>query len=242
MYKTNQTTESFYKDIIKKVLEQSREYFSQYNVPEDVLQEMQKIWAEKLTCTGIFTQNKLNFYAINYRNQFQNQNQMIGAKDSNTGTFVQFKSEKDKTTNQNIELYKKRFQQQQKEEVIYRTNQITNIAVPNNYNYMKTEINNKDNKIKEELEDYDPDVEAFNKNEPEVIKNKEVHDDEEEELSSLSNDSVNYDEGKDFLYTQYEKVHRVKTKWKCVFKDAVLQINGKEYIFDKISGELERDW
>ena len=52
----------------------------------------------------------------------------------------------------------------------------------------------------------------------------------------------NEDEGRDFLYTQYEKVHRVKSKWKCNFKDAVLQINGKEYIFDRIVGELERDW
>ena len=38
------------------------------------------------------------------------------------------------------------------------------------------------------------------------------------------------------------QVHRVRNKWKCTFKDAILNINGKEYIFDKVTGELERDW
>lgn len=47
---------------------------------------------------------------------------------------------------------------------------------------------------------------------------------------------------KDVLYTQYEKVHRVKNKWKCFFRDAVLLLNGKEYVFEKMTGELEREW
>ncbi len=104
----------------------------------------------------------------------------------------------------------------------------------------------KDNDSIVNNEDYDSDEEAF-KVKQEVVNDKindgKGNDDEGEELSSLSNDSNNCDnDGRDFLYTQYEKVHRVKSKWKCNFKDAVLQINGKEYIFDKITGELERDW
>lgn len=104
----------------------------------------------------------------------------------------------------------------------------------------------KDNDSNVNNEDYDSDEAAF-KVKAEVVNDKindgKGDDDEGEELSSLSNDSNNYDnDGRDFLYTQYEKVHRVKSKWKCNFKDAVLQINGKEYIFDKITGELERDW
>jgi transcription initiation factor TFIIA large subunit len=49
-------------------------------------------------------------------------------------------------------------------------------------------------------------------------------------------------EAKDFLLAQYEKVHRVRNKWKCTFKDAILHINEKEYVFEKVVGELERDW
>ena len=50
------------------------------------------------------------------------------------------------------------------------------------------------------------------------------------------------EEAKDFLLAQYEKVHRVRNKWKIGFKDAVLHFNGKEYVFDKVVGELDRDW
>lgn len=97
----------------------------------------------------------------------------------------------------------------------------------------------KDLKKLEEKNESDEDDEAFKKKE--VVKKDD--NEECEELSELSAES-NKDEieGKDFLYAQYDKVHRVKSKWKCSFKDAILQINGKEYIFEKVTGELERDW
>lgn len=98
---------------------------------------------------------------------------------------------------------------------------------------------NKDLKKQEDNNESDEDADAFKKKE--AVKKDE--NDECEELSELSAES-NKDEieGKDFLYAQYDKVHRVKSKWKCSFKDAILQINGKEYIFEKVTGELERDW
>lgn len=43
MYRTNQSTENFYKDIITKVLEKSKDQFSQHNISEDVLAEMKKV-------------------------------------------------------------------------------------------------------------------------------------------------------------------------------------------------------
>lgn len=114
----------------------------------------------------------------------------------------------------------------------------------NNINHISNNINGTSEKGIGN-EDYDSDEEAFKVKEE--VNNQQIdqnnnNDDEGEELSSLSNVSMNNEEIKDFLYTKYEKVHRVKSKWKCNFKDAVLQINGKEYIFDKIVGELERDW
>ena len=47
---------------------------------------------------------------------------------------------------------------------------------------------------------------------------------------------------KDFLLAQYDKVHRVRAKWKCSFKDAIININGREHVFEKVTAELERDW
>ncbi|EFX06087.1 transcription factor tfiia complex subunit [Grosmannia clavigera kw1407] len=37
----------------------------------------------------------------------------------------------------------------------------------------------------------------------------------------------------------YDKVQRVKNKWKCTLKDGVLTVNGKEYVFHKATGEYE---
>ncbi|KAL2756732.1 hypothetical protein ACRALDRAFT_1062416 [Sodiomyces alcalophilus JCM 7366] len=41
------------------------------------------------------------------------------------------------------------------------------------------------------------------------------------------------------MLCMYDKVQRVKNKWKCVLKDGVLTVNGKEYIFHKATGEYE---
>lgn len=62
------TTEHFYKEVISKVTDQSREYFIQNNINEEVLVELKKLWCDKLTSSGIFTQNNrtLGFIARQY--------------------------------------------------------------------------------------------------------------------------------------------------------------------------------
>lgn len=100
----------------------------------------------------------------------------------------------------------------------------------------------------EDEEGYDSDEAAFRENKQQTDRKEDNKD--AEELSDDSRPSgrpLNLEKHRDFvfkdvLYTQYEKVHRVKSKWKCNFKDAVLLLNGKEYVFDRIVAELERDW
>ncbi|EIW62804.1 transcription factor IIA alpha/beta subunit [Trametes versicolor FP-101664 SS1] len=43
----------------------------------------------------------------------------------------------------------------------------------------------------------------------------------------------------DIVFCTYDKVARVKNKWKCVLKDGMIHINGKDYLFAKCSGEFE---
>lgn len=97
-------------------------------------------------------------------------------------------------------------------------------------------INNEDN--------YDPDLVGFQDKGP--IEEPKLHNSNEEELSEVS-DAEKSDEIKENgskLLAQYEKVKRIRNRWKITFKDAVLknQSDGKEYIFEKITGEFERDW
>jgi len=43
----------------------------------------------------------------------------------------------------------------------------------------------------------------------------------------------------DIVFCTYDKVARVKNKWKCTLKDGVVHINGKDYLFAKCTGEFE---
>lgn len=37
----------------------------------------------------------------------------------------------------------------------------------------------------------------------------------------------------------YDKVQRTKNKWKCVLKDGVVSVNGRDFAFNKANGEFE---
>ncbi|TLS28983.1 hypothetical protein PpBr36_00735 [Pyricularia pennisetigena] len=75
-------------------------------------------------------------------------------------------------------------------------------------------------------------------------------DDGDEDLDDAINSDLDdenepdeSDEDGDELQQQmlclYDKVQRVKNKWKCTLKDGVLCVNGKEYVFHKATGEYE---
>ncbi|KAK6582178.1 hypothetical protein PZA11_005875 [Diplocarpon coronariae] len=78
-----------------------------------------------------------------------------------------------------------------------------------------------DNGLKEEL---DEDAINSDLDDPDDGLNEEEEDDE----------SMGH-----IMLCMYDKVQRVKNKWKCVMKDGVLTVNGKEYVFHKASGEYE---
>jgi transcription initiation factor TFIIA large subunit len=40
------------------------------------------------------------------------------------------------------------------------------------------------------------------------------------------------------ILTQFEKVVRTKNKWKCVFKDGIMLVNGSEHTFGKCNAEF----
>ncbi|KAI1123244.1 transcription factor IIA, alpha/beta subunit [Nemania abortiva] len=80
-----------------------------------------------------------------------------------------------------------------------------------------------DDDIKDE--DGDTDEDAINSDLDDPDDNVEDNDDDEE--------------GGQIMLCMYDKVQRVKNKWKCVLKDGVLNVNGKDYVFHKATGEFE---
>ncbi|WFD14087.1 transcription factor IIA subunit alpha [Malassezia arunalokei] len=47
------------------------------------------------------------------------------------------------------------------------------------------------------------------------------------------------DGSEDMILCLYDKVQRVKNKWKCVLRDGVASIGGRDYLFSKCNGEFE---
>ncbi|CAO2657997.1 Nn.00g072570.m01.CDS01 [Neocucurbitaria sp. VM-36] len=61
-------------------------------------------------------------------------------------------------------------------------------------------------------------------------------DDPEDDLADGENSD---DDMVDYMLCTYDKVQRVKNKWKCTLKDGILTTNKKEYLFHKANGEFE---
>ncbi|KAF2731597.1 hypothetical protein EJ04DRAFT_364885 [Polyplosphaeria fusca] len=70
---------------------------------------------------------------------------------------------------------------------------------------------------------------------PEDAINSDLDDPEDE----LDGDGSDDDTTMDYMLCTYDKVQRVKNKWKCTLKDGVLMTGKKEYLFHKANGEFE---
>ncbi|KAJ2618459.1 transcription factor IIA subunit alpha [Coemansia sp. RSA 1694] len=69
---------------------------------------------------------------------------------------------------------------------------------------------------------------------PEDAINSDLDDtDEEDDTEDNTEDSEHV------VLCQYEKVTRSKNKWKCVLRDGIMLINGRDYLFQKATGEFE---
>ncbi|KAI8824139.1 transcription factor IIA, alpha/beta subunit-domain-containing protein [Fimicolochytrium jonesii] len=77
-----------------------------------------------------------------------------------------------------------------------------------------------------------------------------VDDDEEEDEDDDNDDGINSElddedsedeaaDTPDLILCQYEKVNRVKNKWKCALKDGIVTVDGRDYLFNKANGEFE---
>lgn len=73
------------------------------------------------------------------------------------------------------------------------------------------------------------------------------HEDDDEAINSDLDDSDSEGErddpvagaDSDIVFCTYDKVARVKNKWKCILKDGMIHVNGKDYLFAKCTGEFE---
>ncbi|KAK4231723.1 transcription initiation factor IIA large subunit [Podospora fimiseda] len=78
----------------------------------------------------------------------------------------------------------------------------------------------------DDLKDEDLDEDAINSDLDDPNDDKDDDDDDDDAMGHM-------------MLCTYDKVQRVKNKWKCTLKDGVLTVNGREYVFHKATGEYE---
>ncbi|KAI6839676.1 hypothetical protein KC365_g16764 [Hortaea werneckii] len=85
--------------------------------------------------------------------------------------------------------------------------------------------------------DVDDDAKANVKDEDdENAINSDLDDSDEDPINAADDDD---EEHGDTILCTYDKVQRVKNKWKCTLKDGVMSVGGKEWVFHKGMGEYE---
>ena len=70
----------------------------------------------------------------------------------------------------------------------------------------------------------------------------EEHDDEnqdEEIPDSKDNETIDLFKADNVIVCQYEKITRRRRNWKLRLKDGIMNINGRDYVFEKANGDAE---
>ncbi|KAI9184582.1 transcription factor IIA subunit alpha [Blastocladiella emersonii ATCC 22665] len=63
--------------------------------------------------------------------------------------------------------------------------------------------------------------------------NSDLDDENDDSDDEADSEAVN------MMLCQYEKVNRTKNKWKCVLRDGIVQVNGLDYAFSRITGDYQ---
>ena len=66
-----------------------------------------------------------------------------------------------------------------------------------------------------------------------------INSDLDDPDDGLNNNDDDEDTNTPIMLCMYDKVQRTKNKWKCILKDGVLTVGGREYVFQKGTGEFE---
>ncbi len=63
--------------------------------------------------------------------------------------------------------------------------------------------------------------------------------DEEDDDDDDDDNEFSATEVRDTITAQFEKVQRTKQKYKCIFKDVIIHMNGRDFVVRKMTAEIE---
>jgi len=235
---SNTIVTSVYKWIIDNVVENVKKDFSSMGVEENILQEFQRNWELKVINSKVANFQKFSVNEDYYTQPTYDQYNPASAQNLINQNNFQFPYS----------------ESQYSVPPTFNTVQTKIEPLSNNINSSSSNIPQTDG-TNDELttEEIDKIVERkiLEANKGKNISQVDGEDDDDDDDLNYD-DNINSDldddddddnddenETEHLILCQYEKVTRIKNKWKCSLKDGIINVNGKDYLFQKATGDFE---
>ncbi|SCV05733.1 LANO_0H13982g1_1 [Lachancea nothofagi CBS 11611] len=209
-----------YETIVESVINEVREDFESAGIDEQTLQDLRLVWQTKLSDSRVakFMWDPEDDDALN--SQLHNAHIAPSLMESQGLAMPALSPGDDNksglTPQQQSLMTQTKHDQQPKDEI-------------------ELTMGDSDGQIAEQLK-----LQAKQARKSALLETDEINsdlDDSEDDYLNSSGDDEGQDEN--IVLCLYEKVLRVKNKWKCNLKDGLATINHKDYAFQKAQGETE---
>lgn len=250
---SNTACADLYTTIIDEVILESRQDFENAGIDEQTLQDLRDIWRQRLLAAKV-----ANFSWAPQEDSDDNEGNR-GELGFTEGEDVKVKVEENENhlleQSQQSTLPPPTQQQQQQQPATIDTGllmsshgtdvtfSIRNNQLEDGLTFTKTKVEKKQNRddIGDDSDDDDDlgsdlgaDSDAINSD----LDDSDDEDDEDGDNGGDDDDSGN-DIEQNIMLCLYDRVQRVRNRWKCSLKDGLMNINGKDYVFQKANGDSE---
>ncbi|CUM63017.1 uncharacterized protein PRCAT00000579001 [Priceomyces carsonii] len=265
---SNAETGKLYETIIEEVISDSRQDFEDSGIDESTLQDLKRIWCERLSHTQVA---KFSWDEEEFNNNYDShviQSQQIPQSDSLTNgnlhldggdlelpmgsdSQLSYNTIQPDSSNSNIGIQIPSIDPQPKSEydssstglMLPRINQSDGtfefvLYTDSGAHFLKSfKQKKKQKKIINQVDgsdddEDDEDDDIFNDSD-------DINSDLDDGLESDKSDEEDGEQEGQIMLCLYDKVQRVKNKWKSSLKEGIANINGKDYVFQKATGESE---
>lgn len=232
---SNSEASKLYETIVKDVIESSRPDFFNNDIDESILEELKRIWCDKLTQTRVaefswdeeknHVSKESEFDSTDYHrmimkegetmNNFKNYDfDLLGGGD--------YGFDNKKILRVNLD----------EEEVMFP-------KLDQSDGMVEITVDGKD--AKDMLEIIRKGSDGMQESKNDLSKESDfINSDLDDDLETEKSENNSEDHECQIMLCLYDKVQRVKNKWKFILKEGIANIHGKDYVFQKASGES--DW
>lgn len=248
---SNKACAELYTTIIDDVIFESRQDFENAGIDEQTLLDLREIWRQKLQASGVCKfpwadndeEDEEGEESQNNKNQSQvEQNSLNNIPQLNADALF---GEEDDTKS----IKPEPLDMLPKEELLpdaLPSNTESTQAGQSTTSNAKTQPNVKitvDTKTKEmkfdDLDDSDDDLGSDLGADSDAINSDLDDSDDNEEDDADGNEDGESEMEQNIMLCLYDRVQRVRNRWKCALKDGIMNIDGKDYVFQKANGDSE---